>query len=237
MLVFAHRGASGEYDENTASAISHAINKGADGIEIDVQSCKDNYVILHDRSLNRTTNGTGNVLTLPLCAIQQYRTPHAEIILSLMQAIALVGSHAWLNLELKHTPCLQAFVQLLEQCAAQNSKLKETLLVSSFNHPQLAWVKQRLPWLKIGALTASIPLNYAQFATELNAYSLHANVEFISQDLITDAHQRGLKVFVYTVDKKEEIERLYHLGVDGIFSNYPAKSKAFIRSLGDKKQP
>ena len=74
---------------------------------------------------------------------------------------------------------------------------------------------------KIGAIVAGIPIGYAAFAEELNAYSIHLSKEFINQSFVDDAHQRGLKVFVYTLNEHIDIEKIKAFGIDGIFSNYP----------------
>ena len=80
-------------------------------------------------------------------------------------------------------------------------------------------------------MTACYPLDYAKFAEQLNAYSVHLDVDFISVNFVKDAHQRGLKVFVYTVDELEDIKAMKALGVDGIFSNFPTTTKSHIAHL------
>ena len=86
---------------------------------------------------------------------------------------------------------------------------------------------------KTGALTGSRPINYAAFAQLLDAYSVHIDVDFIDRTFIEDAHQRGLKVYVYTVDQEEDIADLHQLKVDGIFTNYPTRSMVKIAHLND----
>jgi glycerophosphoryl diester phosphodiesterase len=108
---------------------------------------------------------------------------------------------------------------------------RTNILVSSFDHHQLQWLKNKLPWLKIGALTSSIPINYAKFASDLNAYSVHADKTFINKAFAEDAKKRGLKIYAYTVDRKEDIALMLEYGIDGIFTNYPARTKAYLLSL------
>ena len=81
-------------------------------------------------------------------------------------------------------------------------------------------------------MTASTPLDYAAFASALNAQYVHADISFINQAFVKDAKQRGLKVNVYTVDQPADIEKLFGWGVDGIFSNYPAEAREVIKSIG-----
>ncbi|MFY8300608.1 glycerophosphodiester phosphodiesterase [Pseudoalteromonas sp. SS15] len=228
MQIFAHRGASGNYPENTASAITAALQAQVDGIELDVQSCADDFVIIHDSWLDRTTNGNGRVVDTPFSEISTLDAGDGQQVLNLQQVLELIGTQTQINLELKHTLGLDKLVQILEQNVAEGIIEREQLLLSSFDHHQLKWLKQNLPWVKIGALTASIPLNYAYFAENLHAYSVHLDKNFINHEFVADAKQRGLKVMTYTVDKQQEIEEMQNLGVDGIFSNYPCYAKMIL---------
>jgi glycerophosphoryl diester phosphodiesterase len=228
MKVFAHRGASGNFPENTLSAIQGALVSQADGIEIDIQSCKDDFVVLHDIWLDRTTSGGGKVSDYTAAELAQFDAGQGEAIPSLQQVFDLVGTRLEINLELKTVPNIESFVDLILRNLNDQTIRIEQLLISSFNHPLLKRVKELLPAARIGALTASIPLEYAKFAQDLNAFSLHVDREFINTDFVNDAKQRGLKVYAYTVDKQKDIEHLKSLGVDGIFSNYPCQAKIFL---------
>ena len=94
-------------------------------------------------------------------------------------------------------------------------------LVSSFNHHELKRFKELMPVVRIGALITAIPRDYAKFGQDLNAWSVNLCIEFINQAFVDDAHNRGLKVLVWTVNHPEDIQRMKSLGVDGIFSNFP----------------
>ncbi|WP_462152306.1 glycerophosphodiester phosphodiesterase [Pseudoalteromonas xiamenensis] len=227
MKVFAHRGASGNFPENTLSAIQGALVSQADGIEIDIQSCKDDFVVLHDIWLDRTTSGDGKVSDYTAAELAQFDAGQGEAIPSLQQVFDLVGTCLEINLELKTVPNIEGFIDLILRNLDDQTIRIEQLLISSFNHPLLKRVKELLPAVRIGALTSSIPLEYAKFAQDLNAFSLHVDREFINTDFVNDAKQRGLKVYAYTVDKQKDIEHLKSLGVDGVFSNYPCQAKIF----------
>ena len=228
MQIFAHRGASGNYPENTTLAITAALQAQVDGIELDVQSCADDFVIIHDSWLDRTTNGNGRVVDTPFSEISKLDAGDSQHVLNLQQVLELIGTQTQINLELKHTFGLDKLVQTLEQNVAKGIIKREQLLLSSFDHHQLKWLKQNLPWVKIGALPASIPLNYAYFAENLHACSVHLDKNFINHEFVADAKQRGLKVMAYTVDKQQEIEEMQNLGVDGIFTNYPCYAKMIL---------
>lgn len=228
MKVFAHRGASGNHPENTLRAIKAALDGDCDGIEIDIQSCKDDFVVLHDSWLERTTTGLGKVSSYRFSELASVDAGQGEPIPSLQQVFDLVGQHCELNIELKHIENLAGLVKLIQHNIALGTISAEQLIISSFNHPMLQQIKHALPTIRIGALTASIPLDYALFAENLGAFSVNVDKDFVDAAFVTDAKQRGLKVFAYTVDKQEDIALMQTLGVDGIFSNYPCKAKIHL---------
>ena len=88
--------------------------------------------------------------------------------------------------------------------------------------------KQQNPNIRVGALICGIPIDYAAFGEKLDAYSVNLSCEFINKEFVKDAHNRGLKVFVYTVNNPEDIERMYKLSVDGVFTNYPDRVNNFL---------
>jgi len=73
----------------------------------------------------------------------------------------------------------------------------------------------------LGAIIAGIPIGYAECAQKVDAFSLHPSKEFICRELVDDAHKRGMKVFAFTVNEKQDIQVMRDLGVDGVFSNFP----------------
>ncbi len=231
MKVFAHRGASGDFPENTESAILEALKVGVDGIEVDIQSSLDDYMVIHDSWLDRTTSGKGRVSNFTAHELSKLDAGNGEKIPTLQQLFDWNNNKSLLNIELKHTFELERFVAQLERNIEANKISKANILVSSFDHHQLQWLKNRLPWLKIGALTSSIPINYAKFASDLNAYSVHADKTFINKAFADDAKKRGLKIYAYTVDREQDIALMLEYGIDGIFTNYPARTKAYLLSL------
>jgi len=107
----------------------------------------------------------------------------------------------------------------------------DDFLVSSFDHHQLTTMRQLRPAVRRGALIAGVPLQYAELALPLGAYSLNPSAEFLPPALVEDAHRRGLRVYVFTVNHAEEIARMRALSVDGVFSDYPD------RVIRDGKRP
>lgn len=223
MKIFAHRGASGNYPENSQTAILKALEMGVFGIEIDLQSCRDDFVVIHDKRLDRTTNGSGLVSEYSLAELAKLDAGDGFGVPSLAQLLGWVQHKVTLNIELKHIDDPEKIVERLANAYQNKLVSQHSLLVSSFDHHLLHYVKKQLPWLKTGALTSSIPLQFGAFASALSASSIHLDHEFINQEFVTDCHARGLEVFCYTVDHQDDYHELKAMGVDGIFTNFPTK--------------
>lgn len=230
MWVFAHRGNSEHYPENTLAAIKSALfATDAEGIEIDVYCTKDKQlVVIHDESLERTTTGKGYVSDHTYQQLQTLNAGDGEQIPTLSSVLDLMPDNKWLNIELKGEDTAIALESLLQQEKYKHWQSRAKLLISSFNHHLLLRIRKQFPDIKVGALTASIPLGYAKFAEELQAWSVHCDKQFISQAFVNDAKARRLKVFVYTVDSTKDIQKIKTLGADAIFSNDPQQAKTSL---------
>ncbi|MET1256182.1 glycerophosphodiester phosphodiesterase [Aliikangiella maris] len=237
MKVFAHRGASGHAPENTLLAIEMAINMQVDAIEIDVHKVEQELVVIHNRHLHHTTNGQGRIAEKQFYEIRTLDAGGGQQIPTLWEVLALVNGQCGLNIELKTENIVESVFRQLQKAVSELNFQREQFLISSFNHHLLNEFKLKHPDWQIGALTASLPLEYAMFAEKLSAYSVHIDVDFVNQTFVDDAHARGLKVFVYTVDDEDDIEDLLHMGVDGIFSNFPTRSMIRIAHLKLNEKP
>ena len=229
MFIFAHRGASAHAPENTLSAFRLAIEQQADGIEFDVYQHNDEFILIHDRWLHRTTNGIGQIQSLLLEQLNLLDAGNGERIPTLAQALECIGSQVQINIEMKGIDNHDALLAYVYQCCGQFNIPLSNLLFSSFDHQLLSRVKSSNPKLRIGALTASRPLHLALFAEELEAEFVNADVTFVNQEFVDDAHQRGLKMGVYTVDQPEDLLQLQNWGVDAVFCNSPLSAKLILQ--------
>ena len=231
MLIFAHRGASGVEPENTLRAIKTALDANVDGIEIDIHEVDGKLLVIHDRWLHRTTSGTGQIFQHNYEHLRTLDAGQGETIPTLDEVFFLVAGRCKINIEIKGLNDISLLYSYIDIAVETTNLSIDDILLSSFNHRLLYAINQQRPEFAIGALTACYPLDYAKFAEQLNAYSVHLDVNFISKHFVSDAHQRGLKVFVYTVDEFEDIKTMKALGVDGIFSNFPTRSKSHLAHL------
>jgi glycerophosphoryl diester phosphodiesterase len=172
--------------------------------------------------LERTTNGSGAVMTQSLAYLRSLDAGDGQQIPTLAEVFDLVDRRVGINVELKGPGTAEPAVRFLEARMAQGWQT-EQLLVSSFNHQMLRVVRQLDPQIRLGALVFEMPPGRARFGQELGAYSVNPWVRAVTREFVQDAHARGLLVFVYTVNEPEDIARMRQMRVDGVFTNYPER--------------
>lgn len=227
MLCIGHRGARGESPENTIESIELAIAQGAGAIEIDVREHTNELIIFHDDVLERTTNGTGTLDEISFEQLRQLDAGNGQQIPLLAEVIKAINRRVLLNIELKDSTCAPLVLASIEQFIKQGWHYDD-FVISSFFHPLLQWFKQQQPLIPIGALSAGVMIDYAAFAEQLDAISINLCSDSINQQIIDDAHSRGLKVFIYTVNDPREFKRFYDMGVDGLFTDHPLRLKQWL---------
>ncbi|MCF1426535.1 MAG: glycerophosphodiester phosphodiesterase [Shewanella sp.] len=230
MLIFAHRGASGYAPENTIKAMQLALTLGAEAIELDVHLVEGELMVFHDRWLDPKSSGQGLIANTRLDELANI-TLDGEAIPSLWTLMAAMMPRPLVNIELKGANTPAGLIKIYPKLIDQLGYRPDQLLISSFNHRYLQLIKQALPNAFVAPLLEGEPLELAAAGTALGAYSVHLNVNFITIEMVQDAHQRGLKVYVYAVDRKEDIQWMLDLGVDGIFSNFPDKARDYIEQI------
>lgn len=228
MLIFAHRGASADAPENTLLAVDTALAQQADGIEIDVHQLGNDLVVIHDRWVSRTTNGSRPLSEYTLEELQTLDAGQGQFVPTLWQVLQQIHGQCLINIEVKGVHDVSLIDVCIKKAVNQLNFKLEQFIISSFNHHLLLAFKSIAPTIKIGALTACNPIKHAHFAQELQAYSVNVEISFIDQAFVIDAHRRGLKIFVYTVDEPEDLLKLQTWGVDGVFSNGPAKARLVL---------
>ncbi|MBW2092706.1 MAG: glycerophosphodiester phosphodiesterase [Deltaproteobacteria bacterium] len=221
LICFAHRGASGHEKENTLPAMEKAIALGAEWVELDVYAVEGELVVIHDQRLERTTNGSGYVMEKSLKYLRSLDAGNGQTIPTLREVLDLVDRRVGINVELKGFNTAEPAISLVNDYVKNRGWSYDQFILSSFNHYELVSAKSLQPEIKIGAFVAGIPLGYARFAQELGAYSVHPYLEFLNKPFVKDAHERDLKIFVFTVNHPEDLARVEALGVDGIFTNFP----------------
>ena len=222
--VIAHRGARGHAPENTLAAFDKALEIGAPWVELDVQLHDGKLWVFHDSRLERCTNGKGWLADHKAEALRQLDAGGGQRIPFLHEVLHLLRGRVGVNVELKTAAGTAAAVATaLRETLASRWK-PEQFLVSSFHLPELREFKRRMPEIPVGVLLCGVPLNLAAFATQLGAQVVSLDRDFADPELIANAHERGMKVYVFTVNEREDFARFRALGVDGVFTDFPDRA-------------
>ena len=222
MLIIGHRGASGYAPENTLDAFELAFSQGADGIECDLfQVEQSTSIVIHDFHLDRTTNGTGYV---PECHLSDIRTLNAgqgQTIPLLIELFNAMPKGKWCNLELKYIANLNSWINELSNLLTTFPEITSQLVISSFHHPWLNRISKALPDVKVAYLIAHYPLHLKKTIREFNAFAVNVDINILDQKLVDVIHANKQQVWVFTVNKVDDMKRCKKMGVDGIFTNFP----------------
>ena len=237
-FFWAHRGASHWAPENTMTAFSMAVASDADGLELDIHLSRDGVpVVIHDETLDRTTDGCGAVAEMTLQHLQRldagsWFAPEfaGEPIPALDQVLKVFGGQLRLNLELKDFRAGMAVLELLCQYPAAD------IVVSSFNYDLLQRLRSEAESLPLAVLFESGNWRRAvKLATELSARSFHPAANLVNRPMVAACARAGFPVHVWTVDHGVVAKSLVRAGVSGFFANDPATLKAaFGRLTGAK---
>lgn len=227
MQIFGHRGARGIIFENTLPSFLKG-TECTNAIELDVYYVDGQLVVIHDNTVDRTTNGKGWVEEMTFDQLRKLDAGGGAQIPTLQEVLEAVGSDVFINIELKGVGTAEAVAKVIHGYVRHKSDKgwdNGNFLVSSFNHPELAKFHALAPDVRIGVLFCGVPLNLAQYANDMGAYSLNLDRDFVTKALVDNAHELGLKVFVYTVNNQDEADRLKRKGVDGLFTDRPDQIK------------
>ena len=212
----------GHEPENTLSSIRKALELGAHCIEVDVYSVDGRLVVFHDERLERTTNGIGYLSDRSFEYLRSLDAGKGQCIPTLEEICETIDARACLNIELKGSGTAAPVLEMVTRLIDKGWK-KDALLVSSFNHRQLQEIGQLNRDIKLGGMMVGLPFDDAKFAEDLGAFSVHVSLEFVDRRFVDDAHSRNVNVYVFTVNHPEDIERMYNLGVDGVFTDFPER--------------
>jgi len=217
-LILGHRGAPRGAPENTLRAFRLALEEGADGVELDVQPSADGVpVVLHDDTLDRTTDASGDVAALPWERIAAARSG-GEPVPRLEEVVAWAAeSGAFLNVELKRPGAEAAAVELVARAG-----LRERTVFSSFVAASVAEVLRLDPAAACYLLSDERAGPAMAEARRLGASGVCLGARRATPAALAESRRAGLPVIVWTVDRPYRIRGLLAEGVRGIITNLPA---------------
>jgi glycerophosphoryl diester phosphodiesterase len=224
MLKIGHRGAKAHVTENTLASFVKALQMGVNGLELDVHVCATGeLVVLHDFTVDRVTNGSGEVHKMPLAELKALVVTGGHTIPTLDEVFDVVGQQCMVNIEMKGRHTAQPVSDFIERYVAEKGYMYEGLLVSSFQREELQNMSRINPNVHLGILTQASVTQAWEWADEFNAKALHPHFSLLTESNVTKAQQAGYKIYTWTVNEPEDIARVKALGVDGIISDYPER--------------
>jgi len=241
-LIIAHRGASAHAPENTLAAFNMALDMGADGIELDVMLSQDQeLVVMHDDTVDRTTNGSGRVKEFSYRTLKDLDAGKAfaerfsgEHVPTLTEVFEQLGGKLLINVELKNyaSPFDDLTYKVID--LVESNKLADSVILSSFNPLNLSRAFRRNPAIKRGLLTFPKALGSLLRGPvgRLFPYNaLHPYFSDVNKRMIDHMHNLGRQVNVWTVDDPVEIRLLSQMGVDMIICNDPLGARQVLGNL------
>jgi glycerophosphoryl diester phosphodiesterase len=227
-LVISHAACGGHAPENTLAGIREALRIGADAIEIDVQASADGVpVLMHDLTVDRSTDGSGEVAKLTL---EQLRALDAggEPVPTLVEVLRLTIGKALLVIEIKQPGVEEHVAHAIQECDAL-----QDVMVWSFFPQALASMRSVEPRIPGGLLISAESLSrwpkMRENAIRTGLQAVSVFYPGITEDVVRDCARSGLALYAWTADRRSQIARLIDLGVDGICTNFPDKAVELLR--------
>jgi len=220
-LIIGHRGAAGLEPENTLRSFARALEIGVDAIELDVYCVDGHLVVIHDDTLERTTNGHGDVMATSFDALRRLDAGGGERIPTLEEVFAAMPAGFTVNVELKGKGTAEPVARSIAEHAHIDA------LVSSFDHPELTRFHAAAPSVHVAPLFHRASAKMFDIADALGAWSINLSEKLATAERLADIADRGYRSLVYTINDPAVAERLRDDGAGGIFTDYPDRMGRF----------
>ncbi|MFP3897652.1 MAG: glycerophosphodiester phosphodiesterase [Anaerolineales bacterium] len=222
-----HRGAAGIEPENTIRGFRRALEIGVDRAECDIHITKDSHlVVMHDETVDRTTDGTGAIRSLTLEEVRSLDAGEGERVPTLAEVLEVMRNRAILLIELKGEGVEEQAIRTVKDMG-----MEDQVVCTSFHLDRLRRVKRLAPSFEVGAIFSEPPDDVCQRALEAGAGGIGIYHGNLRQELVQEAHRCGLEVRAWNPDTVPEMWAMIDLGVDGVGSNRPDLLVPLLRSL------
>lgn len=224
ILNIGHRGAKGHEPENTLPSFQKALDLNVDGIELDVHVCKTGeLIVIHDFTVDRTTNGSGTVSELTLSEIKALRiNDHIEVP-TLEEVLELVDKKCLINIELKGRHTAKPVSHLIEKYILEKEYKYEDFIVSSFQREELEMMYLINPKVHLGVLSQASVTQALEWATAFSAKAIHPHFSLLTEENVQKTQEQGFKIYTWTINETEDIERIKTYNIDGIITDFPER--------------
>lgn len=221
MLIIGHRGAAGEYPENTPAALQAAIDCGADMVEFDVRLTKDKVaVLMHDPYIKLPSGSIRVIRQTTYETLKKHTKKSDTPIVTLDQAMKLCAGKIFMMIEAKDHGSGVAILELLTQ---KYKAAFDTSMITSFSVRELIRVRNLNQKIKLGMLMRLNPLAFLGWERKLHLSAVGLHRLHLNPLSVQAAHQLNMFVYVYTVNRKAALKQLETKGVDGVVTDFPAK--------------
>lgn len=222
MNIIGHRGAKGYQPENTLASFQEAISLGVDMIELDVYTiASGEVVVIHDPTVERTTNGVGSVADFTFDELRKLDAGHGQTVPLLTEVLDLVDGRMPVNIEIKGEQSAAAVAEIVDDYVQRKGWRHDLFLVSSFNLQELHEFARLSPSTPISPLFDHAEASQLQAEIHRAIVSIGIDALSVTLESVREAHRHGVKVYAYTVNTQLEADRMRELQVDGVFSDYP----------------
>lgn len=222
ILKIGHRGANAYEPENTLVSFQRALDMEADAIELDVHLCKSGeLVVIHDFTIDRTTNSSGAVKDLTLEELKKVLIEGKYRIPTLTEVLDQINRKGLVNIELKGVNTAQGVSDCIEKYRVEKGWQYEDFIVSSFEKEELKNISKINPNIILGVLTETSITEALEWAEAFSAKAIHPDFMLLTQEEVIRIKSLGYKIFPWTVNEVQDIQRMKRYSVDGIISDYP----------------
>ncbi|MCQ2479658.1 MAG: glycerophosphodiester phosphodiesterase [Clostridia bacterium] len=237
----AHRGFSGKYPENTMLAFKKAIEAGADGIELDVHFTKDKeLVIIHDETIDRTTDGTGEVESFTYEELSKFnaygrfegqfdfqKIPTLREYFELVKPVEGFITNIELKTGINEYPGIEeAVLKLIDEFS-----LRDRIIISSFNHFSVMRFKAIAPDMQCGFLEESRIIDFGAYAKKYNVEFVHPLYKCLTEDVFEEIYSNGIGINTWTVNDEESVRFLVKNNVNAVIGNFPDMTDKVLKEL------
>lgn len=237
-MVIAHRGGRKWAPENTMIGFKKSMDAGCDGVELDIHRCKSGeLVVIHDETLDRTTDGKGLVKDCTYDEIKKLSAGkwygkefESERVPLLSEVLDAFDGKMLVNIEIKNTPIEYVGIEDDLINLLKNYKHPEKIMISSFDHELIRRIHKKSPIYEVAFLDASIIADVGEYGKKLGATAWNAAHYELRPDAVERAQKAGLSVNVWTVDGSADWKRAMEWNVDGIVTDDPAGLIDFLKS-------
>ncbi len=223
-MVIGHRGACGSAPENTLVSFEKAIDCGVPMVEFDVRVCKSGeLVVIHDETVDRTTNGTGRVAELTLDQLKQLDAGEGQKIVSLSELLDFIDRRVWMDIELKGPDTAEPTVQVVQKYVHHKGWQYDDFIITSKDHHELCKAKKLCPDVPIGAILDSMLIDCGDYLKKIPLSAIIIEKEMVREWFMRQLLEADLPIWVYTINDPDEMQELYSKNIAAIFSDYPDK--------------